>query len=228
MFIPNYIPDPVEVTGNASLSPYLDRVKFAKKVMAYHFLSVVGAFAASAAPWPRFDLRLIAIGVFTLIFTLSLVRIETRGTQLDQRLSLILFPALWVSLAFAVHEMRSLGWPVWSVLCGEVALVIYAATCGRDYSWFGQWFLSLVGSSLACWLLANQLGLTAATTWAALLTNAGFLTYVVYDSAMIMRRRRIDEAGGAVVDLYRDVLNVFGYAVRCWRHWKQHGIWIPR
>jgi hypothetical protein len=50
----------------------------------------------------------------------------------------------------------------------------------------------------------------------------------VYDNASLLARRRLGEELGAVVDLYRDVLNVFGWVVRVLAHWRKHRIWnIP-
>ena len=59
----------------------------------------------------------------------------------------------------------------------------------------------------------------------ALSWNAIYLTFYVYDLASLLARRRIGEEWAAVVDLYRDVLNVFGWIVRVFAHWRKHKIW---
>jgi hypothetical protein len=46
----------------------------------------------------------------------------------------------------------------------------------------------------------------------------------VYDLAALMSRRRQHETWAAVADLFRDVLNVFGYSYRVVRHWRRHRI----
>jgi hypothetical protein len=49
--------------------------------------------------------------------------------------------------------------------------------------------------------------------------------YFAYDLASLMSRRRRGEEAAAVVDLYRDVFNVFGYVPRVIAHWHRHRIW---
>ena len=55
-----------------------------------------------------------------------------------------------------------------------------------------------------------------------------FVIYWVYDLASLLARRRQGEELAAVVDLYRDVFNFFGYAVRMIKHWQKHKIWTVK
>lgn len=228
MVVPNYIPDPVEIPGNVTLLPYRERVGFIRRVLAMHFasLGLIALFAAmhiSGLP-----LMPAAILTSVCVLVLSLVRIETRGTRADILLSTALLPVLLVGLSFLVRGGLEAGIPLWSIPIGAACALLYALLCGRDYSFVGQWFLGIIASNVAIAVLINTIGDTGSQAWTAVLLNSAYFTYLVYDSASLMARRRLGEEIAAVVDLYRDVLNFFGYAVRCARHWRKHRIWTAR
>jgi FtsH-binding integral membrane protein len=94
-----------------------------------------------------------------------------------------------------------------------------------DFSFVGQFVLSLIASTVILAVAALALGIEPAKAGFLLGANAIYLFYLVYDSASLLARRRLGEEIAAVVDLYRDVFNVFGYLVRVARHWRKHRIW---
>ncbi len=225
MYVPNYIPEPVEISDNVTLRPYRERVVFIRRVLVFHFasLGILAMLAALHGPHPGLIPASILVGVCLLV--LSLVRIETRGTRADILLSTSLLPVLLVGLSFLVRVGMEAGVPLWALPIGAACALTYALCCGRDYSFVGQWFLGIIVSNVAIAVVASLLQLPSGEAWLAVLLNSGYFTYLVYDSASLMARRRTGEEIAAVVDLYRDILNFFGYAIRCVRHWRRHRIW---
>jgi len=225
MYVPNYIPEPVEISDNVTLRSYKERVAFIRRVFALHFLSLglIAGMAALHVPNPGLISGAILVG--TCLLVLSLVRIETRGTKADIRLSTALLPVLLVGLSFLVREGVEHQWPLWALPIGAACALLYALLCGRDYSFVGQWFLGIIASNVAIAMAANLSALDTTHAWAAVLLNSAYFTYLVYDGASLMARRRMGEEIAAVVDLYRDILNFFGYTIRCVRHWQRHRIW---
>jgi len=131
-------------------------------------------------------------------------------------------------VAVAANRAYYAGFPIWSAVYGVGFAYIYTFVCGRDFSFVGQFVLSLIVSSVALSLLSlalNHKGIYAAE---ALGWNAIFLSYFVYDGASLLSRRRVGEEIAAVVDLYRDVINFFGYVPRVVHHWHKHRIWQLR
>jgi FtsH-binding integral membrane protein len=117
------------------------------------------------------------------------------------------------------------GYPVWAPLTGIAATAAYTGLCGRDFSFVGQYLLSLIASSVSLAVLAPILHQTPGQAAWAMGADAIYLTFFCYDLASLMSRRRANESLAAAVDLYRDVFNVLGWIVRCIRHWKRHRIW---
>jgi len=225
VYVPNYIPDPIEVPGNVTEERYRVRLAFLRRVAVLHFVSLLVIGGLSRLALPAVPLEGVAAGIATVLLALSFVRIGMRATKWDQVVSLSLFPMLVVLIAMAVRTVDLAGWPIWGVGVGAGCGVIYAVSCGRDFSFVGQFFLSLVASSMALAALAISMGMDTHRAAFLLGVNCVYLFYLVYDSASLLARRRLGEEAAAVVDLYRDVFNVFGYLVRVARHWREHRIW---
>lgn len=225
MYVPNYIPAPIEVPGNVTEERYGVRLRYIRRVAALHFLSlaVIGGLSTLNLPLIRVDLGLIELGLLLLL--LSLVRITTRATRNDLIISASLLPVLLCSIAVLVRTLNQSGWPVWGVAVGAACSVIYGLCCGRDFSFVGQFCMSLIASSVLLAIAAISLGMPPHEAAFLLGANAVYLFYLVYDSASLLARRRLGEEAAAVVDLYRDIFNFFGYFVRVARHWRKHRIW---
>lgn len=228
MVVPNYIPEPVEISNNVTQRPYAERVSFIRRVLSLHFLSLGVVAGLSAVHTGGLALESASILVVVCLLCLSLIRIETRGTKVDLLLSTALLPVLLVGLSMVARGLVERGVPLWTVPIGTLCGLIYAFCCGRDFSWVGQWFLTMLVSNVAIAVVVNTAGLDPRHASQGILLNSLYLTFITYDSAALMSRRRIGEEIAAVVDLYRDVLNIFGYAVRCLRHWRRHRIWNLR
>ncbi len=225
MIVPNFIPDPLEVPGNVTEQPYLLRVKFIRSVTWLYLCSLGVIAGLMLLPLPRLGV-LISGGVLlaTLVF-LEIWRIIARGKPLEGKVSAGLLPLVLGCVPFVLNEVADAGWPVWQGLAAPLCVALYTALCGRDYSFLGNFFLSLIGSAVAIAAVGVSLQLTTRQAAFAQITNLVLLSYLLYDLASLLSRRRLPEKLAAVTDLYRDVLNFFGYFIRMVRHWQRHRIW---
>lgn len=229
MYVPNYVPEPLEVPGNVTQDPYLARVHFIKLVTALHLISLATITGLCIAPLPKASLIASLTSLCSLLILLELLRISLRGRKSEAVASAALLPIVLVFVSTLATSLEAKEVPVWCVLFGPAVCGVYTLFCGRDYSFIGCLFLSLVGSSTALAGVAIVLGLSERETMIGLGLNFVYLVYFVYDLAALLARRRQGEALAAVVDLYRDVFNVFGYLVRVIGHWRKHKIWVaPR
>lgn len=228
MYVPNYVPEPIEIPGNVTEEPYLVRLAFVRRVAILHFASLLVVFGIAYSPWaPSREVSLWALGV-TLI-TLAIQRVMLRRGSVESRASTFLLGPLLLVTGFALHHVQIAGYSLWTVLIGPGCALIYSLLCGRDFSFVGQFLLSLIASSTAIAALAVGAPTSLADSRFALIANSAYLLFWVYDLASLLARRRLGEELAAVVDLYRDALNFFGYFVRCIGHWRKHRIWIaPR
>lgn len=225
MYVPNYVPEPLEVPANVTLDLYPVRLAFIRRVTLLHAASLCLVAGLAWVPVP-ISSPLFAFGLLGAMFLLlDFVRVRRRGTAQEAHLSVALAAPTLALVAIAARTALLNGVPVWAVLVGPAFALAYTLLCGRDYSFVGCGLLSLIGSSVLLAALALQSGMThAASAW-ALGLNTAYLVYFVYDLASLMSRRRRGEEMAAVVDLYRDVFNVFGYVPRVIRHWREHRIW---
>lgn len=225
MYVPNYIPSPIEVPGNVTEERYTARLGFVRRVAILHLASLAIIALIAQFDLPKVPLAASAIELGILLLVLSLVRIGTRATRNDLIISGSLLPLVLISLGFLVRTIVDTGWPIWGIAAGASAAVVYSLCCGRDFSFVGQYLLSLIASSVVLAFAAIHVGMPPSKAAFLLGANAAYLFYLVYDSASLLARRRLGEEIAAVVDLYRDVFNVFGYLVRVARHWRKHRIW---
>jgi FtsH-binding integral membrane protein len=164
-----------------------------------------------------------------MVIGLAIVRVLLRRTPQEASVSTFLLFPLLASLGLALRPLVQADWPLWSLLLGPFCAVLYAAFCGRDFSFMGQYLLAIIASSTAIAAIWAVEPTAIRFPISVLAANVLYLTYWVYDLASLLARRRRGEELAAVVDLYRDVLNIFGYVARCIGHWKKHRIWVlPR
>jgi hypothetical protein len=228
VIVPNYVPDPLEVPGNVTEQPYLVRIWFIRRVTLVFLGSVLVIAALLQLPLPSVGLLPALAALTGLLITLDLWRISHRGHAREARNSAIALPLVVAAVALCVREVSLLGWPVWQGLAAPVCIAAYTLLSGRDYSFVGNYLLSLIASTvgIAAFALSNALSLQQIVV--AFGTNVLLLSYLVYDLASLLSRRRTGEALAAVVDIYRDIFNFFGYFIRVLRHWKRHKIWVVK
>ena len=228
MYVPNYVPEPVEVPDNVTQRPYLVRLAYVRRVAILHFVSLlfVGMIAYSPVPLLPIWAATAALGVCVLV--LCGLRIWLRRGRSEAMVSAALLPLLLTLLGLVVKALVLQGWPMWTLFVGPAFALMYTVLCGRDFSFLGQYLLSLIASSVTIAALADAAPFSRVAAEFALAANAAYLSYYVYDLASLLARRRLGEELAAVVDLYRDVLNFFGYLFRVLQHWRRHRIWAPR
>ena len=228
MYVPNFVPEPIEVPGNVTEQSYGVRLRFVKQVTAMHTVSVltIALIALMLQPdgvsvWQKFATAAV------VFVALDLVRIASRSQRIESIIASVGLIAVMLSVAWTVRALSSL--PMWSLVFGPVWASVYAFSCGRDYSFVGNFAISLVGSSLSIVVISKVFSVANVSIAIALSLNAVYFFYVIYDLASLQSRRRPEELLPAVTDLYRDIFNIFGYVPRVIRHWRTHKIWgIPR
>ena len=231
MYVPNYVPEPLEVPANVTLDPYPVRLAFIRKVTLLHAGSLCLVAGLAWVPIPYVPLGS-ALGVLAIhLLLLDLARVIFRGKPREATASVAMAGPMLVCVAVVARTATLEGIPAWAILVGPAFALAYTLLCGRDYSFVGCGLLSLIGSSVMLASLVVQTGMGPHTATWALGLNAAYLVYFVYDLASLMSRRRRGEEAAAVVDLYRDVFNVFSYIPRVVSHWRRHRIWqdvVPR
>ena len=225
MNVPPFVPQPTEIPGNVTVESYHVRLAFIRRVAVLHFLSIcaIAFLSWTFSGFPSLSTCALILG--GLLAGSSLFRSFAHGARWEPFASAATLPFIMASLAGVIAGLSDLGWPTWAPGLGIAASVAYTLVCGRDLSFVGMYCLAVLVSSIAMALLAVGEVITWRDVPAAFSTNLFVTFYYVYDLGSLLSRRRLGEEVGAVVDLYRDVLNIFGYSIRSVRHWREHRIW---
>lgn len=225
MYVPPFVPQPTEIPGNVTTEPYKVRLGFIRRVAIFHFASAAIIAGLMRLPLPNFGAEGPILSAVIVLLGMSVLRTLARGNKWEPLASLAMMPLLLPALAASFVELGELGFPAWPLAAGLSCALIYTLLCGRDLSFIGMFSLAWLGSTAA--IIGINVILKGSTMDAArfVVLNTGYLFYYVYDLGSLLSRRRLGEEGGAIVDLYRDVFNLFGYAIRSVRHWKRHSIW---
>jgi hypothetical protein len=228
MYVPNYIPEPLEVPGNIAEEGYLVRLAFIRRVAVLHVGSLAVIAILTQLSFPHMGLMFALVALAVCLTGLDLLRIALRGKPSEAKISTLCLPTVLVLVAWGIREISLDGWPVFPPIIGVACVAVLTILSGRDFSFVGCCLLSLIASSAAVAACANYAGFDRMHAAFALGANACYVIYLVYDMASLLARRRRGEELAAVVDLYRDVFNFFGYAVRMVKHWRKHRIWTVK
>ena len=224
MFIPPYFPEPIVVPNNVSDAPYDPRLGFIRQVVALHALSGLATTAlAFYIPW-SLTLTESLIVFFACLTGHSLLRLAWGGRRTEGILSPALLPFTLVATALLGRALHAEGWPIFALPIGLLGATAYVAVAGRDFSFIGQYVIAGLFTILGCFG-ANWYDPRAMPhPWLGSFLGLAALAYYVYDLAMVLKRRRIDERLCAVSDLHCDLLNAFSYPIRVFHHWRKFSI----
>jgi hypothetical protein len=218
MYIPPYFPEPETIPGCVANADYDTRLAFVRRVVYLHLLAVAPMFGLAWLPGFQPHVGTSALLVLAVLLALTLTRRLGPGGRADRVSCVLLYPVL----AWGVGGMLTVlsqTMPV-TFLCMLTALLssgLYTATCGRDFSFLGQFFFSLVAPTAVA--LVQVIVLREYHAGVAAWTLAFVLMFfVVYDLAALLQRRRDGEQWPAVIDLFRDSLNFITYGFRVIAH----------
>ena len=228
MYVPNFVPEPLEVPQNVTAAPYRQRIRFIRGTLNWHAASVglaviTGWFYRSVPDGNRIPVLAVLSVLVALLLLLDGWRIRTRGSSLEARWSRFALPFITVLVGMLFADLPQ--FPGWALAVGCLSVTLYANCSGRDFSFPAAFLAGFFGSAAVIAFLDIRYGVPARTTAIALGTNFLFLFYLVYDLASLQARRHTNEKVAAAVDLYRDVFNIFGYVPRVISHWRKHRIW---
>lgn len=221
MQIQPYFPEPITVRGNVAAARYMVTLGFVRRTMLGHFFTVLAVALTAAFVPATLDASAYATAFVGGLLALTMLRRFLDGGPIDNAASLILLvPTLW-ALSGLMRTAMDAGHPVWIVGASYAVATVYGAVCGRDFSFVGQFMVTLFAT---VGILAT-LGLSQTTSWGEALfwsaAGLGYVLFYVYDLAALLSRRRLGEEAAAVADLYRDLLNFTTYSVRIVLHWRR-------
>lgn len=217
-----FFPEPIQVIKSVSQSSYDVRLTFVKRTMvAFAGTLLLTAIAAKLitpflGPVPA-SLTLLAVLVALTLSRRFLIRGNTE--------SIVSATGLVVTLALIADLLsfaQSEGWPIFLFTAQLLMMLVYTLACGRDFSFMGFIVIGAL-TQIAVTLLATFFGLVPTHVLGfAIIAAIVFSSYVGYNLAMIMKRRRPDEIVSSVTDMYRDLLNWSTYPIRVIDHWRKY------
>ncbi|MBL8049081.1 MAG: hypothetical protein JNJ45_10415 [Chthonomonas sp.] len=215
-----YFPEAEELPGNAAGLDYDVRLGFIRDVIDRFTLSVLVVAAATVsllnwAPDYARDLTRSALAALGALLVASTLRKIRLGGESD-RLSIWVLPFILGTMARLAAALTLAGVRLELIPIAVLAVWLYRMMCGRDFSFLGLFTLGCLPLGVG-WAILRP-------GWWGLLWGVMTLAYVSYDLAALLQRRRLNEAGLAVVDLYRDVLNFISYTFRVIHHWRNFRI----
>ncbi|MBS1706882.1 MAG: hypothetical protein JST40_13530 [Armatimonadetes bacterium] len=249
MYIQPYFPEPEVVPGNIADELYDVRLKFIRRVVGLHWLTIVLFWVCSNVQSSVLSTKVSYWGFFGGLVLLTASRrlaerskkaasipVEKRGGIRGPWPPALKIPwtfwgsidwfAAWVvfPLTVAAGGQIFAGSTAWNHIATVIALSstlgsLYVMLCGRDLSFTGMFTMAWAASLVSIVVLYESLH-TIRTVWIAAIVATIYLFYFVYDLASLLSRRRQREEWLAVVDLYRDLLNFITYGFRVIHHWR--------
>jgi len=221
VYVQPYFPEPETVHGNIANEQYDVRLRFIRKVADRHFVTVMSATGLAWAQlqlpeaipplWTDIVLLAVALAISSILRMLGPGKATDKLSQLFLPIVVFLSARLGAALILADIDC-------WAIPVASLCMWLYTRMCGRDFSFVGLFGFGLSATLLvifgaAFWTHRPYVywgtGLPFAIVW---------ISYISYDSASLMQRRRANEVWMAVLDLFRDCLNIFTYGFRVIQH----------
>ena len=224
MYVPPYFPEPVVVRDAAADAPYDVRRKFIQRVIVGHAATVGVATAIGFFAHFTIDFRISSFALLVMLLIHCLARKLANSTYPEKLIQIVLLPFVLVACGVVGSGPSQRDWPVWVFPVAVTGGTVYAMLAGRDFSFLGH-FGASIGSIFLILFAKPWLPAFVPGTYPQAIIVGGIASfYVSYDLAMILRRRKANEAVSGICDLYGDVLNITTYAPRVIAHWKKFNI----
>lgn len=217
MFIPPFFPEPIEAPGNVAGRSYDERLVFIRRLSG--LLLGMALLSTSVAVWAPMPIY----GAYAAWALLGLAALHSLTRKINGLAwtGYLFAPAMAMAWGWTGAWLHGLGWPTLVLPLTVAGAAIYVLVAGRDFSFVGQFVLGSFAMALG-WIALFEAGLLVGLQfgWGWIL-GVAFLGYLTYDQAMILKRRRPDEALASVCDLTSDLLNWISYGGRVWAHWRR-------
>jgi len=218
---PPYFPEAIEVPGNVAVADYDVRLKFVHRVITLHALSLIVAVILAYVVDLKAGWLPPLVGLLIGLILHAIFRRYVDGSKQERLANLIILPLTLLSMGYLGRALQENGVPVWLLPWAIFGVLVYTIGAGRDFSFLGCFFLSLIAATVSGFILVAINPNWFQDLPRAILICALWLFYYVYDLAMLLKRRRVGEELCAVTDLYCDVLNFLTYPLRVYRHWEK-------
>lgn len=195
-------------------------MRFIKKCLAGHLVSVFAATACAVyLQIPLTDLQLVLV-LAGILVALTIIRFSLRSGKVEQVFSTAFLLAAIPIIGQLARDIQELGFPVIAFPITAALVAIYTLGVGRDFSFPGMVGVCSIALAPILWILRAQ-GIEmlemVALGW---FLGTLYVTYLSYNMAMILKRRRPNEFISVVADFLRDLLNFTTYPVRVLFHWR--------
>lgn len=217
---PPYFPEPETVSDNVAEKPYDLRLKFIKTVSIW-FMVAGGVSNLSVLLWPQgLNWRLSGSLLLVALLSLNMVRRLASGKGIERIFSWLLILPIIALCGTFFNAIYHFGFPSWALAIVPIGTGLYALISGRDFSFTGQWLLATIFMVFVAIVAQYALNYNLPSLAWGIVLGSIVQFYVSYDSAMILKRRRLSDWNCAVTDLFADSLNFTTYSIRVALHWK--------
>ncbi|MFN7171287.1 MAG: hypothetical protein ACK4P3_00670 [Fimbriimonadaceae bacterium] len=227
--VPPVFPEPATVAGNVADASRAVQVQFLRTtwLMILLCLAYVFSWAVFYNP-PMIQGTLTYFLAVAASVVLSVLRLTPGKPVVKLVISGLIFIVAGPLYGSLLVQLEIDGMPLGLMLLfATLVAYLYAQLTGRDYSFLGQFLVSL-SAGLACFLFMERTtGDLGWHLWGPVAIWLVICFYLSYNLACVMRRRRPEEWIESALDMFRDPLNLLTYPVRVIQHWHRYPVWDP-
>lgn len=218
----NVFPEPYTVPGNADEETYAVKVKFIKRALVGHSLTMVAIGLFSFWPiWQLSSTQLI-LALAAVLVALTTSRFLLRHGRLEQIASIVLLLAAIPLLGQLGHDIRYIGYPIESVMIAGVSIGVFTIAVGRDFNFTGMVVTCSLATLAMLFVETTQHFIDPGALAFSWIIAIAYLIYIAYNMAMILKRRRVTDLPSVPADFLRDLLNFTTYPIRIFAHWRSY------